>query len=131
MDVHRAMPGATSVAAAGSSSPSGEADEGVGPKGPPSAVVPDVEGLAFGAAVQRLWRSGLDVQLVLARSSDRPLYDVIEQDPGAGTFTPASGEVNLVLSLHREGGAGVLGTVACKPEMEELDPYCLGKLLKY
>jgi hypothetical protein len=81
--------------------------------------------------VRRLWRSGIDVNLVLARESHEPLYTVIEEDPTPGNDTPATGTVNLVLSLHREGGAGVLQTIACKPEMDELDPYCLGKLLKY
>jgi PASTA domain len=145
MDVHRPVAsgsGATAAAsAAAASAPGAQAangdasegsGEGVGPTGPPAAVVPDVEGLVFGSAVRRLWRAGIGVQLVLARSSREPLYDVIEQDPPAGSNTPSAGLVNIVLSLHRTGGAGVLGTVACKPEMDELDdPYCLGKLLKY
>jgi hypothetical protein len=136
MDVHR------SVAAAAPSDPdgqrvtawqdSGEAEGASGPKGPPAAVVPNVEGLVFASAVHRLWQAGIDVQLVIARASHAPRYSVIEQDPGAGSLTPADGVVNLVLSLHRVGGPGVLGTVACKPELEDLDdPYCLGKLLKY
>ena len=49
-----------------------------------------------------------------------------------GSDTPGSGRVNLVLSLHHQLGAGVIGIVRCKPEAEQLvDPYCLGKLLKY
>lgn len=129
MDVHRPI---ASDAALPSPAARGDASEEGGASGPPAAVVPDVRGLVFAEAVHRLWRSGIDVNLVLARESREPLYTVIEEDPPPGNDTPGAGTVNLVLSLHRMGGAGVLQTIACKPEMDELDdPYCLGKLLKY
>jgi len=128
MDVHRQVSVSPTPAAA-----SGRDEElGSGASGPPAAVVPDVRGLVFSAAVHRLWSAGIDVDLVLARESGRPLWSVVEQDPPPGGDTPASGRVNLVLSLHHRGGAGVIGTVICKPEMDELrDPYCVGKLVKY
>lgn len=105
---------------------------GGGPSGPPAAVVPDVRGLVFSRAVHLLWRAGIDFDLVMARESGAPLWAVIQETPAPGTDTPPSGKVTLVLSLHHHGGAGVIGTVRCKPESGELhDPYCLGKLLKY
>jgi hypothetical protein len=131
MDLHRPM-ATGSDATPGSPVTGEESSEESGVSGPPAAVVPDVRGLVFAAAVRTLWRSGIDVNLVHARQSHAPLWSVIEEDPPAGSDTPGNGTVNLVLSLHRMGGAGVLQTIACKPEMDELDdPYCLGKLLKY
>jgi hypothetical protein len=134
MDVHRTVspappaPGASNAPAEASDAESEESHA----SGPPAAVVPDVRGLVFGSAVRQLWRVGIDVDLVLARDSAQPLWNVIEQDPAPGSDTPASGRVNLVLSLHHVGGAGVIRTVACRPELDELrDPYCGGKLLKY
>jgi hypothetical protein len=132
MDVHRtaslAPPPGVSEAPPGGS----EAESESLASGPPAAVVPDVRGLIFASAVRHLWRDGIDVDLVFARDSTEPLWNVIEQNPAPGSDTPASGRVNLVLSLHHVGGAGVIQTVACRPELDELrDPYCGGKLLKY
>ena len=126
MDVRRSTQ--TAATASESEAHTGEA----GPLGPAAVVVPDVTGLRFAPAVHQLWRHGIDFHLVFARDADAPLWSVIEEDPRAGGQTPASGKVNLVLSLHHMHGAGVIGTVRCKPEADELaDPYCLGKLLKY
>jgi hypothetical protein len=128
MDVHRPASVAPTPAASGG----GDEELESRATGPPAAVVPDVRGLVFAAAVHRLWHAGIDLDLVLARESREPLWNVVEQDPPPGSDTPASGRVNLVLSLHQVGGAGVIGTVVCRPEMDELsDPYCVGKLVKY
>jgi hypothetical protein len=103
-----------------------------GPTGPPAAIVPEVEGMRFARAVHGLWRSGIDYGLVFARESPGGLWSVIQEDPPPGADTPRSGEVNLVIALPHMHGAGVNGTVRCKPEADELeDPYCLGKLFKY
>jgi beta-lactam-binding protein with PASTA domain len=132
MDVHRQVSIAPTPSPGRSTGREDESSLGEGASGPPAAIVPDVQGLVFSAAVRHLWRSGINVDLVLARESARPLWSVVEQDPAPGSDTPASGSVNLVLSLHRLGGAGVIGTVICRPEMDELrDPYCVGKLVKY
>jgi hypothetical protein len=103
-----------------------------GASGPPAAVVPDVEGMMFAAAVHRLWRAGINVHLVLARESLARRWIVLEQDPAAGMTTPSSGRVNLVLSLHRVGGVEVSRIVECRPVAGDLrDPRCLGKVFRY
>jgi hypothetical protein len=130
MDVRRSVVSAN-PAAVTSDSTSTNAEQS-GPSGPAAAVVPDVRGMVFSAAVHRLWRAGIAFRLVYGRESNRPLWSVIEENPSPGSDTPGSGRVNLVLSLHHQLGAGVIGIVRCKPEAEQLaDPYCLGKLLKY
>jgi hypothetical protein len=76
--------------------------------------------------------TGIDVDLVLARESHARRWIVLEEDPPAGADTPGSGEINLVVSLHRVGGAGVMGTVECRPDFDHLgNPRCFGKLFKY
>jgi hypothetical protein len=132
MDVHRSVSAPPAPGGSDASNESEGEESESHASGPPAAVVPDVRGLIFASAVRQLWRDGIDVDLVFARDSTEPLWTVIEQHPGPGLDTPASGRVNLVLSLHHVGGAGVIETVACRPELDELrDPYCGGKLLKY
>jgi hypothetical protein len=128
MDVHLGSPGAQPT-----EGDSGEGQGGgeIGPTGVAAARVPDVRGEVFEDAVRDLWKRGIDYDLVYARDSSRPLYSVIAVEPNPSAPTPSSGAVNLVLSLHDHTG-GLMGTVRCKPEEDELDdPYCLGKLLKY
>ncbi|MFL5797818.1 MAG: hypothetical protein ACJ77A_07790 [Actinomycetota bacterium] len=115
-----------------SGDPPGDASEEPGPTGPPAAIVPDVRGMVFAAAVHRLWRFGIGFDLVFARKSSGTLWSVIQEDPSPGADTPRSGTINLVIAIPHMRRAGVNGTVRCKPEADELDdPYCLGKLFKY
>jgi PASTA domain len=101
-----------------------------GPSGPPAAIVPDVRGMVFADAVRQLWRAGIDFDAVHARQSDGPQWSVLDQNPAPGSDTPDSAAVNLVLSMSRPTGTGVM--VRCRPSRDHLaDPYCLGKLLKY
>jgi hypothetical protein len=132
MDVHRSVaPSPIAAAKEREAYPGGDAD-GVPANGPPAAVVPDVQGMAFAAAVRRLRQTGIGVELILGRESHAAAWTVIEQDPVAGSDTPASGEINLILSLHHVGGAEVMGIVECRPDLDRLgNPRCLGKLFKY
>jgi hypothetical protein len=128
MGVHRRAQTATTAQGASGGDTTPEA----GPRGPSAAVVPDVKGLSFVAAVHRLWRHGITFGPVYARNDNAPLWSVIEIDPGPGQPTPVSGKVNLTISLHRLRSVGVIGTMRCQPYADNLsDPNCLGKLLKY
>jgi predicted small secreted protein len=138
MDVRRTgMPNGMEVRrSADPSAPSadagGDTSEGPGPTGPPAAIVPDVRGMVFEDAVHRLWRFGIGFDLVFARQHAGRLWSVIQEDPPPRTDTPRAGKINLVIAMPHMHGAGVNGTVRCKPEADELDdPYCLGKLFKY
>jgi hypothetical protein len=120
--------------AASSEPPPGwmDGNGGLGPSGPPAAIVPDVRGEVFGDAVRHLWGAGIGFRLVYARGSDRPLWSVIEQSPRPGSDTPNSGAIDLVLAMRAQGNTGTGVAVLCRPSAANLsDPYCLGKLLKY
>jgi hypothetical protein len=106
--------------------------EGLGPNGPPAAIVPDVTGVVFADAVHRLWEAGIDLRAVYARASDRTLWSVVGQAPPPGSDTPDSGKIDLVLAMRAQGNTGTGVAVLCRPSAANLsDPYCLGKLLKY
>jgi hypothetical protein len=105
---------------------------GPGPSGPPAAIVPDVRGLVFERAVQRLWDAGIDFGLVVARASDSTLWSVLEQHPLHGSDTPDSGRIDLVLSMRVAEGAERQPLRQCDPTAANLaDPYCRGKRLQY
>jgi hypothetical protein len=102
----------------------------LGPSGPPAAIVPDVRGMVFSDAVRFLWRAGIDFDAVYARTSDDPRWSVVQQIPSAGSDTPNSGAVSLVLSMT--GASAGADMVRCRPVPQHLsNPYCVGKLLKY
>src|SRR2546423_4146437 len=92
MDVRRSVVSANPAAVTSDSTSTNE--EQSGPSGPAAAVVPDVRGMVFSAAVHRLWRAGGAVRLLYGRGAHPPPGSGVEEDPRPRRHTPGRGPGN-------------------------------------
>lgn len=70
--------------------------------GPAPVLVPAVVGLSFTAAMAEIRNAGLAVDTPTRVYSDRPVDEVLEQSPAAGTGVPPGTAVVMVVSLGKE-----------------------------